>query len=172
MARKTVRRWIWAWRFDVGERWLNEEAARGWVLDGVGYCTYEFKSCEPGEYAVRLELLQNAVDTNVSQEYIAFVEETGAEYVGRVMKWVYFRKKVADGGFELFSDIDSRIRHLKRILELVAFVAGGNLLAGLNMLQYSGWCVINLMFAAVLGYGTYCLHLKKKRLEGERVLHE
>ena len=172
MARKTVRRWIWAWRFDVEERWLNEEAARGWVLDGVGYCTYEFKSCEPGEYAVRLEPLQNAVDTNVSQEYIAFVEETGAEYVGRVMKWVYFRKKVADGGFELFSDIDSRIRHLKRILELVAFVAGGNLLAGLNMLQYSGWCVINLMFAAVLGYGTYCLHLKKKRLEGERVLHE
>ena len=76
MARKTVRRWIWAWRFDVEERWLNEEAA------------------------------------------------------------------------------------------------GGNLLAGLNMLQYSGWCVINLMFAAVLGYGTYCLHLKKKRLEGERVLHE
>ena len=101
--RKTVRKWFWVWDFDKEERWLNEMALQGWVLDGVGFCTYHFKKCEPGEYAVRLEMRPH------DESYIAFMEETGAEFVGRFTMWIYFRKKVEDGAFDLYSDIDSKI---------------------------------------------------------------
>ena len=96
--RKTVRKWIWAWEFEKEEKWLDEMSAQGWVLDKVGFCRYEFVQCEPGEYVTRLEMLEEHVDAEKSKDYIDFVESTGAEYIGHVMKWVYFRKKAAEGG--------------------------------------------------------------------------
>ena len=96
MMEKKVRRLFWAWEFDKEEKWLNEMAQEGWLLDGVGLCTYRFAACEPGEYTVRLEM--HLFD----QKYIDFMKETGAQYVGRCMQWMYFRKKAADGAFDLF----------------------------------------------------------------------
>ena len=49
MMEKKVRRLFWAWEFDKEEKWLNEMAQEGWLLDGVGLCTYRFAACEPGE---------------------------------------------------------------------------------------------------------------------------
>ncbi len=45
MARKTVKRWIWAWRFDQEERWLNEEAAGGNLLAGLNMLQYSGWFC-------------------------------------------------------------------------------------------------------------------------------
>jgi len=164
---KTIRKWVWVWDFEKEERWLNAMAQSGWVLDSVGFCTYHFKRCEAGEYAVRLEM--HAVDS----EYIAFMAETGAEYVGRMMAWVYFRKKTADGPFDLFSDIDSRIGHLDRIGKTLSIVGAANLLIGLaNTFNRSGWGWINLLCAAFLAYALGRIHGKKEALEKERALHE
>lgn len=172
MARMTIKRWFWAWDFDEEEAWLNEMAWQGWVLDKVGFCTYHFKSYEPGEYAVRLQMLENSPAMAESQEYIEFVEDTGAEYIGSVAKWVYFRKRVAGGSFELFSDISSMIQHLKRIINLALFLAALNLFMGINALQYSPLGILNLVMATILAYGGYRLLSKKKRLERARILHE
>ena len=79
--RKTIRKWFWVWDFEKEERWLNEMALQGWALDGVGWCTYHFRRCEPGEYTVRLEM------RTYDESYVAFMEETGAEFVGR-RSWV------------------------------------------------------------------------------------
>ena len=103
-SRRTIYKWFWVWNFEKEEEWLNEMAMNGWVLESVGFCTYHFIRCEPGEYSVRLEMHP------YDESYVSFMEETGAEYVGRMMMWIYFRKKTADGPFDLFSDIDSRIR--------------------------------------------------------------
>ena len=54
--RKTVHKWVWVWDFDKEERWLNQMAQSGWVLDSLGLCTYHFVRCQPGEYTVRLEM--------------------------------------------------------------------------------------------------------------------
>ena len=109
MERKIIKKWFWVWEFEKEEQWLNTMAQSGWVLDKLGLCKYEFVSCVPGEYTVRLEMRDH------DQEYIDFMAETGAEYVGRMAKWIYFRKKAADGPFDIFSDIDSRITHLDKI---------------------------------------------------------
>jgi len=41
------------------------------------------------------------------------------DYEKEELRWVYFRKKAANGAFDMFSDADSRIRHLNRILILI-----------------------------------------------------
>ena len=165
--RKTVRKWVWVWDFEKEENWLNEMAMNGWLLDGIGFCTYYFVRCEPGEYSVRLEM------RTYDESYVQFMEETGAEYVGRMMMWIYFRKKTADGAFDLFSDIDSRIRHLDRIGKMLSIIGGANLLIGIaNTFSPArlGW--INLLCATLLMYSLGRIHGKKEALEKERLLHE
>ena len=55
-SRRTIRKWFWVWDFEKEEEWLNEMAMNGWALESVGFCTYHFVRCEPGEYSVRLEM--------------------------------------------------------------------------------------------------------------------
>ena len=105
---KTVNKWFWVWDFEKEERWLNEMAMDGWALIAVGFAKYTFEECEPNSYTVRLEM------RSPDDGYIRFMEETGAEYVGRVFQWIYFRKRKELGSFDLFSDLDSRIGHVFR----------------------------------------------------------
>ncbi len=165
--RKTIRKWFWVWEFEKEENWLNEMAMNGWILENVGYCTYHFVRCEPGEYTVRLEMHP------YDEVYIQFMQDTGAQYIGRMIMWIYFRKKASEGGFDLFSDIDSRISHLNKIGKMLSAIGGANLLMGIaNIFSPSraGW--VNLLVATLLMYGLGRIHGKKEALEKERMLHE
>ena len=168
MEKKTVSKWFWVWQFEEEEAWLNEMAANGWVLEGVGFCRYHFVRCEPGAYNVRTEM--HPYDEN----YVKFMEETGAEYVGRMMMWIYFRKKTEDGVFDLYSDIDSKISHLDRIAKMLTMIGGANLAIGVaNSISVNsrfGW--INILCATLLMYCLGRIHGKKEALEKERELHE
>lgn len=53
--KKTVFKLFFVWDFEKEERWLNEMAQEGWVLDNTGFSFYTFVRCEPGEYIIRLE---------------------------------------------------------------------------------------------------------------------
>jgi len=165
--RKTIRKWFWVWDFDKEEAWLNEMAMNGWALESVSFCSYHFIRCQPGEYSVRLEMHP------YDEAYLSFMQETGAEYIGRMMMWIYFRKKTEDGPFDLFSDIDSRIRHLDRIGRILGIIGAANLAIGIgNSLSPArlGW--INLLCATLLMYSLGRIHGKKEALEKERLLHE
>lgn len=171
MERKTIRKWFWVWDFDKEEEWLENMARNGWVLDGVGFCTYHFIKTEPGEYSVRLQYLPIAEENT---DYTNLLEESGAERVGRMVQWVYYRKKTADGPFQLFSDLDSRITHLDKIAKLMLIVAVANLLIGVvnshNPSISLGW--INLLVASLVTYGVGRIHGKKEALEKERQFRE
>ena len=166
--RKTVYKWFWVWDFEKEERWLNEMALDGWALVDVGWCRYTFERCEPGAYTIRLEM--RAPD----EAYIAFMQEAGAEYLGRVFQWIYFRRRAEDGAFDLFSDIDSRIAHLERIDKSLFLIGMANLLIGIANALGSGSLVgvLNLLVCTVLMYGLGRIRGKKEELEKERQLHE
>ena len=168
MERKIIKKWIWVWDFDKEERWLNTMAQQGWVLDKVGFCRYEFIPCEPGEYNVRLEMREH------DEAYLGFMAETGAEYVGRVVKWIYFRKKTEDGPFDIFSDVESRIAHLDRICQTLKIVGIATLVIGLanslNPVIDFGW--VNLLCATLLMYALGRIEGKKEALEQDRLLME
>lgn len=171
MERKTIRKWFWAWDFDKEEEWLEEMARNGWTLDGVGFCTYHFIKTEQGEYSVRLQYLPIAEENG---DYTSLLQESGAERVGRMVQWVYYRKKTADGPFQLFSDLDSRITHLDKISKLMLIIAIANLLIGVvnshNPDISLGW--INLLVASLVTYGVGRIHGKKEALEKERQFRE
>lgn len=168
MERKIIKKWIWVWDFDKEERWLNTMAQQGWVLDKVGFCRYEFIPCEPGEYTVRLEMREH------DDAYLSFMADTGAEYVGRMVKWIYFRKKTEDGSFDIFSDVDSRIDHLDRMCQTMKILGIANLVIGLanslNPVIDFGW--VNLLAATLLMYALGRLEGKKEALEQDRLLME
>ena len=161
-------KWIWAWDFDKQELWLNEMAEAGWSLYKVGCCLYYFERTAPEEYIVRLEMRDR------DDAYVSFLEETGAEYIGRVTKWMYFRRKSELGSFELFSDIDSRIAHLGRIAALLRVLAYMNIFLGIfNSLGYNArFAWMNLAVACLLMYGLGRITGKKDDLATERKLRE
>ena len=178
--RKTVRKWFWVWDFDKEEQWLNEMAAQGLALVSVGFCRYDFEECAPGAYQVRLELLENHLNHAESQQYIRFLEETGAEQVGNYFRWVYFRKKTADGSFDLYSDNESRIRHLKRIIALILPISLANIAIGLtnvgNSFSTGIWIAkvgyFNLVIGVLGCVGAWKLRKKQKKLEQEAQIFE
>ena len=172
--RQVIRKWFWAWEFDKEEEWLADMAAQGKILVSVRYATYEFEDCQPCEYAVRLEMLKNDPTSPEGQQYIGFVESTGAEYVGRVMKWVYFRKKTADGPFELHGDNATRIKHLEGIIRLLkplmalnAGVGMYNLCIGVGLNS-----VINVVCAGLSAAVTVLLYRGLGKLNEKKTLLE
>lgn len=160
---KTIRRWFWVWDFEKEEAWLNTMAEEGWVLDNVGCLTYTFKRCEPGEYSVRLECRGPEAD------YIDFMKETGAEYIGRMVQWIYFRKKTKDGPFNLFSDLDSRIKHLNRIAWGIALIGLANFAFSLVPSALSH---LNCVAAILLAYCLGRIHGKREALLRDKLLQE
>ena len=167
----TKYRWFWVWDFEKEERWLNEMAANGWTLVEVGYCRYTFEKTDDNEYTVRLEMHP------FDEDYISFMEQTGAEYIGRVLQWIYFRKKSELGRFDIFSDLNSRISHLSKIHKMILMLGLTNLIIGIaNLLSSrsinSAVAVFNLLVATLLMYGVGRMRGKIEYLENERQLRE
>ena len=179
--RKVVHKVFFIWSFDKEEEWLNEMAAQGFALVSVGFVRYEFELCNPGEYNIRLEMLNNSVSHPESQSYIRFLEDTGVEHIGTLFRWVYYRKRANGAPFDLFSDIDSRIRHLNRLLIIPAILGFMNLINAINTTQrcflgggdYMLWpAVLTWACSLLMVYGYIRLLGKKRKLKKERMLHE
>ena len=179
--RHTIRKWFWAWEFDKEEKWLTECAAKGLALVSVGFCRYDFEECTPGAYQVRLEFLDNLPSHPESQQYLRFLEETGAEHIGSFMRWVYLRRPTEYGPFDLFSDNASRVRHLGRIIALIwplgilnTGIGAYNL--GLGVMWGSSANVIcgclNLSVTVLLAIGLWKLGKKRNRLKREGQIFE
>lgn len=178
---KTIYKAWWAWDFEEEEKWLNEMAADGWVLCDVGFCRYEFESCEKGEYTVGLQWLEKRPGSKESVDYINFVKDTGSEYVGNVKYWVYFRKKTVEGALNLISDTATQIKHFSRLATLLKVLTIPNLLIGagniiialanpytnINLLG-----IINLFMAWATWKGYKKMSAKQKELEKQQILFE
>ena len=160
-AKKVVKKCLFVWDFEKEERWLNEMADDGWMLEKVGFCRYTFVPCEPGSYTIRLEMHDK------DMKYIAELEDTGAEYVGNVWSWLYFRKKKEFGAFDLFSDRKERIEHLDRIGKMLLCLGAANLCLGLGNvgLDFGRFGSISLAIAALLLFGFARVQEKKKQLQ-------
>lgn len=179
--RHTMHKWFWAWDFEKEEKWLNEMSVKGLQLVSVGLCKYVFEEGIRGEYAYRLELLKELPSNPESASYIRFLEETGIEYIGSLLRWAYFRKKAADGAFEIYSDIDSKIKHYKRIMTLFLAVTPAVLFPGIsNLNNYLdrglsiSLCssIISFIFVSLLGFGSFRVFKKISRLKREQTIRE
>lgn len=153
---KTIVRKLYS-HYEKEEKWLNAMSAKGLALTEYTWCRYVFEDCEPGEYIYRIELLENALSHPESKAYIAFMKESGIEHVSSYIRWVYFRKKAFEGAFDIYTDIDSRIKHYTRIIRLWGIIGLANLSIGIANFHTA--------FIRLSEYGTqillhlYCLNL-------------
>jgi hypothetical protein len=127
------------WNPQKEENWLNSLAAKGLSLTDYSWGRYVFQDTEPGEYTYRIELLEKKAQSVESEVYLRFLEESGVEVVSHYWRWVFLRKKTADGPFDLYSDVESRMQYLKRLTRfylgltlLEAFVGLGNIPIGIT----------------------------------------
>lgn len=169
------------WSYEREEEWLSEMAKNGKALCNIRFPFYTFEKTKPSEYQVRLTLLDKWPNEPESMQYIRFVEETGAEYIGSVMRWAYFRKKSSEGEFSLLSDYPSKIRQLRIILIQIGLVLA---LCLYNMFSAfsdygSGGTALNLgiavtmlIFSLLLAWGFLKIFRKKIQLEKENELFE
>jgi len=170
------------WNFDKEEQWLNEMAAQGLSLVNVAPFRYDFEETDMGAYQVRLEMLADLPSNPKSQNYIRFLEETGVEHIGTIFRWVYFRKGTEEAPFDLFSDIESRIAHLNRMLVIPLVLGISNVTSAFSWIERYHrygyriselWVIIAILTTALmLLYGFIRIWHKKRQLQKERVLHE
>lgn len=179
--RKTLRKWFWAWDFDKEEKWLNAMSAKGLALVAIGFCKYTFEECLPGEYHIRLELLENTPSHIESERYIKFLEETGIEYLGSITRWAYFRKRTDNNEFDLFSDYKSRIKHLNRILFLIGVLTLAEFCIGLSniFIYFGSGTILNLivgililLLGLLLSYGFMRVNWIRRKFKKEQQLFE
>lgn len=172
---------FWIWDFDKEEKWLNEMAAKGLSLVAIGLGKYTFEQADPGLYSIRLEILDKWPTHPESEQYIRFIEDTGAEYLGSLTRWVYFRKKSSEGKFDIYSDFDSRITQLNRILFLLGILSATNILNGFtNAMNYLGTKNVPLLYISIMSftigsillYGVCKIISKRKKLRKEKQIFE
>lgn len=125
------------WDYEKEEKWINQMCARGWALTDYSWCRYVFEECREGEFIYRIQMLDDLPADPKSVSYIRFLEETGIEYVTCYMKWVYFRRKTSDGSFDLYSDLESRIKHYKKVFTMWLLLAVAEMLIGGSNIQLS-----------------------------------
>lgn len=179
--KQVIHKCFFLWDFDKEEKWLAQMSAKGMQLTVVSYGSYTFEEGEPNEYDYRLEMLEDLPSTTNGMDYIRFMEEAGVEYLGSVNRWVYFRKKHTEQGFDLFSDLDSRIRHVQRILLLASILTLINSVFLLSIvlnrsMDYTPGSVVGIVLLSALSlffvYGVSKLLGIYHTLKKERNLHE
>jgi hypothetical protein len=174
-------KWFFLWEFEEEEKWLNEMSAKGLQLVGVGYCKYIFEEATPGEYNYQLELLKQSPASSESIKYIRFMEEMGVEHIGNMLRWAYFRRKATEGEFEIYSDLESKISYLKRIVGFmfifVPFLLWAAIVNGLNYINGSNSLslyvsILDLLVLSMNSHGLYRLNSKIQRLRHEKLIRE
>lgn len=134
------------WNYEKEENWINKMAAKGMNLDNYSWMKYTFAEGEPGEYIYRMELLENKADHPESQSYIRFLEDNGVEHVASYIRWIYLRKNAKDGEFDIYTDIESKIRHYSRVNTMWVALGAAELCIGISNLGIA---------SAVLAAGDY-----------------
>jgi hypothetical protein len=138
----TKRRWFWAWQDYREEAWLESMSRQGWHLEEVGFLSYTFVRGEPQEWVYRLDFRTS----KETPEYIAFVQEAGWEYIGKMSSWLYFRVPAsADTPKELYTEAEGKISKYQRIIGILVITSPAYWVVFLNSVKrLSAWLGVSV----------------------------
>ena len=100
------------------------------------------------------------------------MKDYGIECVDTYTNWAFFRKKAADGPFEIYSDYESKVDHCKRVAYLLGTVGGVNLFIALfnmtlsqfnQLLSIAGFLIFVLFIPIFISYQRKIKELKKEQ---------
>ncbi len=110
--------WNWFTIADVEreEKWLNEMAAAGWLLEKWdGGFRYTFRRGERGAWLYKIDMVEGDAKGLNGEEYIAFLNECGIEVACRHKDWLFLRKPAVDGPFDADDALYSRLRITNKV---------------------------------------------------------
>lgn len=117
MAKTMTKKWNRApfgpERVEEMERYLNKMSHEGWQCCEIVRDELRFVRGEQDEYTYRVQYFYESRDGE-KDDYLRTLGETGAALVGEYGEALILRKKTADGAFELYSDLDSKIAALEK----------------------------------------------------------
>ena len=182
MNRKTVNKLLFIWDWDEEERWLNEMAAQGWHFVQYAFpCRYTFDQGEPSAYQYQLQALDHKIGSKETQDYIAFLRDMDIELVDSYLFWAYFRKPNDGQPFQLFSNVESQLRHMRRfaMIPLVCLMMLCiNLMWGApTLITYGGGLgmalvLLECFMALLMIFGLTRMTVKYRELAKKRQLQE
>ena len=149
MKNSEVKRvWNWFTIADVEreEKWLNEMAAAGWLLEKWnGNFRYTFRRGERGAWLYKIDMIDDEERGLDGEVYINFLNECGIEVAYRYKKWLFLRKRAVDGPFDTANDLYSRLRITNKVysysirvlcyLVVTCFVTIAISMLGYNLLE-------------------------------------
>lgn len=163
---------------DREQSWLDQMCRRGWAMVSFFAGVYTFVPCQPGEFIYQIDLLPGRGFTPEDPEgYTSFMEDTGVEVLRRWARWVYLRRRAAEGPFAIYTDVDSQIQMYARIRAMFLWGLGLELCCSVSLwtgLQRGGiffYCVALpylLILAAFLRAAIRCSR-KIRELERSRI---
>ncbi len=137
---------------DEEQEWLNQMSDEGWAMESFFLGFYRFSSCQPGEFIYQIDLLDDW--SGDSKDFAEFMDELKIKKVSQWWRWIFLRKKAADGPFEMYTDNESKIAQYARIRNFFKFAAVAEIL--LCSLELYGFAtmgnIIFLLFAALLAF--------------------
>jgi hypothetical protein len=192
MKNSEVKRvWNWFTIADVEreEKWLNEMAAAGWLLEKWnGNFRYTFRRGERGAWLYKIDMIDEEERGLDGETHINFLNECGIEVAYRHKKWLFLRKRAVDGPFDTANDLYSRLRITNKVysysirvlcyLVVSCFVTiaismlGYNLLEG-NLRYFFEGISTGAGFGLVLGLTFFFIPaITKIRKEMDRLVRE
>ncbi|MBM7643270.1 DUF2812 domain-containing protein [Streptococcus loxodontisalivarius] len=113
MATKTEVKQFWITDFDEEAAYLREMHQKGWKFVKVRGFFYHFESCQPEDVVYQVDF--KGRKNGSKADYLQLFEDYGWEYVTDFNKFSYFRKSAADGDTEIYNDMESKYKMVKRI---------------------------------------------------------
>ncbi len=173
---------FYIWQLEKEEAWINEMAQHGYGLVGMGRMTFDFEDIEPGKYTYKNLFLKGTVKSEKNRPFLEFLEEMGIEMVSELRypghTCIYVR---SEGGFDVFSDLDSKIeyekiqvRYIFAVFILNLFAALFNLACAVQLGTFANGicCGISGVLAVFLVVNAVKKANKIKKLKAERSIHE
>ena len=155
---------------DRETEWLNELARQGKALSGFFAGFYRFQDTAPGLWRYQVDFSDRF--GSVTEEYRALMDDLQIEIVQIWGYWVVLRKRAADGPFEMYTDIESKIEHYKKIRRLFQAVT----LAELAFFIFEMICAVALEEPAgwlcMMILGLLAITMKQQANHANRIISD
>lgn len=119
MENLKIRKWWWAWDYEMIEAWLEEKALNGYMVSKVTGSGEIFHFIKTAPKRVRY-----CVDyqNKLTPEYIQLLTDDGWSYCIMPGGWIACWKEYDDIRPELYNDYDTVINRNNRLLAILTFI--------------------------------------------------
>lgn len=168
--------------YEKEENWVNDMAKNGWHLMKFAFGKFTFQKGDPGAFVYRNECILG-MSSKERKDYLELLKASGVTIVHEFGGWIYMKKAVTDGSFELYTDTKSKMAYYTRILNIFFMFFLVNLFWGISNISFlsdaskiefinSGIGILNILVAMLIAIPLIKVIRRKRNLRDKNRLFE